>query len=100
MKFFLIILFIVCSVFCQVSRHMETRLAGVVTEVKMLYMDDQKAVYILVRASQNYTVIGHNEVPYIYVGDTLFEYWADYRKIGVGTKRNLFIYKLSEKMGF
>lgn len=97
MRSFLILLTVILSGFCQVSHHMDTRSLGVVSEVKLLYMDDQKTVFIWVKADQEYLVKGKNEIPYIYVGDTLFEYWADYKKMGVGTRRSLTIYEIADQ---
>ena len=98
MRTFLVILIFICSGFCQIPQHIETRFAGVVSEIKLLSMDDQKTVFIWIKAGQDeYVVKGKNQIPYIYVGDTLFEYWADYQKVGVGTKRGITIYEIQEQ---
>ena len=96
MKIILILLTVFSLGFCGSPRHLEAKPAGVVTEVKVLNVDDQETVSLWVSANKEYIVKGKHLIPPIAVGDTLFEYWADYRKIGVGTKRDLIIYEVEE----
>ena len=97
MKAFLVALIIVSTGFCQTSPHLEARYAGRITEVKLLNMgDDQDNIYLWVLTDKEYVVKGVKHIPYLYVGDSLFEYWSNYVKIGVGTRRDLVIYEIKK----
>jgi hypothetical protein len=94
MRTFLIALIIVGSGICQISSHLEARYVGRVTEIKLFNINDIDHIYLWVQADKEYMVRGVKHIPSIYIGDTLFEYWSNYQKIGVGTRRDLVIYEI------
>lgn len=96
MKTFLVALIIVSAGFCQSAPHLEARYAGRVTEVKLLNNNDQDCLYLWVLTDKEYVIKSVKHIPYIYVGDSLFEYWSNYVKIGVGTRRDLVIYEIKK----
>jgi hypothetical protein len=89
-----LMLVFIFSLYASVPRNFESRFIGIVTEVKLISMDEDKNTIFWVKTDDDYFIKGKNQIPYIYVGDSLFEYWSDFSKLGVGTKNNLTIYEL------
>lgn len=94
MRSFLIALIIAGAGFCQSAPHLKAHYAGRITEVKLLSMYNLDSIYLWVLADKEYVVKGVKHIPYIFIGDSLFEYWSNYQKIGVGTRRDLIIYEI------
>jgi len=97
MKFFIAILLIVGLGFCQMPRHFEAHYVGVVTEVKIVGASDVISLWVLTDRYGDYVAKSFGEIPRIYVGDSLYEYWTNYQKTGIGTSRGLVIYSIEEK---
>ena len=91
--FFFLILF--NAAFCQQPRHIDIRFAGVVTEVKLIGINDNEITCLIVANSQ-YITKNVAFIPRIYIGDSLFEYWINYQKVGIATSHDLVIYKTAE----
>jgi len=74
----------------------ESRYIGHVTDFKILSMNDEKEVicYVQTETMRDFRIKGTNLIPYIYVGDSLFEYWIDYQLCCVGTHRYLQMYEI------
>lgn len=67
----------------------ECRFAGIVTDYKILSFELDSSYTCWVQTDINqYCVKGSFGFPKIYVGDSLFEYWINYDKCCVGTKKN------------
>jgi hypothetical protein len=93
-----LIVFLSTVVFGQFSRpvNIEARFVGVVQDLKILGADDQNNVSMWVSADKDYVVTGKGIIPYIYVNDSLYEYWVDYQLKGVGTTRYITIYEIQK----
>ena len=89
-----LILVFIFSIYAVGPRNFESRFVGIVTEVKLISMDNENNFVFWVKADQDYLIKGKDHIPYIYVEDSLYEYWADYNKMGVGTKKKLTIYEI------
>jgi hypothetical protein len=69
-----------------------TRYAGVVEDIK--YVRESKTGYLFVVCTDNdriYQILS-NGLPYFGVGDTVMEYWFDYKMKGIGKKNKLYYY--------
>jgi len=86
---------LIFSIYAGVPSNFESRFVGIVSEVKLISLDEDNNTVFLVKANQSYFIKGVKHIPYIYIGDSLFEYWSDFRKIGVGTRKKLTIYEIS-----
>lgn len=80
----------------HVPSNFYSQFVGIVSEVKLISMDADINTIFWVKADENYFIKGKKHIPYIYIGDSLFEYWADFMKIGVGTRKNVTIYEINE----
>ena len=96
MKTTIIILLFFSFGFCELLRHYEKRYVGIVTEVKLIDIKGS-TTYLWIKADKDFIIKDENHIPFIYVGDSLFEYWLNYRQLGVGTSNNINIYKVDEK---
>jgi hypothetical protein len=91
-KFFLVLVFIT-AVFSRPLK-VETHFVGIVTEVKIISIDNQNKVEFWVNADKTYTILGKGHIPYIYINDSLFEYWVNYQRVGIGTTKNPIFYEI------
>jgi len=96
MKWLTTILLIYGLGYSQMPQHYETHNAGIVTEVKIVGAGDVISLWVMTDKGRDYVVKAFNEIPRIYVGDSLFEYWVNYQKTGVGTTSGLVIYDVEK----
>lgn len=94
MKKILLILFLFSVPLCAPSST-TIRYGGVVREVKALGVDVNDNVVCWISADNKiYVTKTKSYMPRIYIGDTLFEYWINYRRSGVGTSKGNRLYEI------
>lgn len=92
-KIFFIFAFV--SILFGAPHSIITRDIGSVTEVKLLGITESDDVLCLIRTDRNtYVIKNRHDMPFIYVSDTLIEYWINYRRNSVGTKSGNRIYEI------
>lgn len=95
MKKWALVILLSTAVFGQFNRspNITARFAGIVSDLKFISVDEQENVLVWVSAKKGYYISGKGHIPYIYLNDTLYEYWVNYQFKGIGTPRNYFIYE-------
>lgn len=94
MKIFILILILVSSEFCQLPQHIKKRFVGIISDVKIVKIDNNICLWIV--SNDDYLIKCEQYIPHIYIGDSLFVYWINYRKVGIGTQNDINIYNIEK----